>query len=349
MSRSNRFGRRSRRALLTAVSVLTAAVVLAACGSSSSHSSSASSSGSSASSGGSSATSAGSFSLNVGYIGTEGLLTGPEGFAYSKGLMQKWLKPAGVSSIKVAGFANGPLLTAAMTGGSVDVGIVGDTPALIAKSQGILAQLINQDLVGNGAWIVAQKNLTSLSQLAGKTIARQQASYIDRYMQGVLAENGLTGKPKLVAMLQAQSIPAFEAGHLDAVALPAYEGATLAAKGYPVLAKSETTPSLQGTSLTIATDKILSAHPGIAAAWNAARVKSIAYAKANQSAYYAYMAKAEGIPTVAETKQFLPVSLYPVPNYTTAGIKQLQGTLNFLVSEKEAKAFSIQAWEYKGS
>jgi ABC-type nitrate/sulfonate/bicarbonate transport system substrate-binding protein len=339
MRRTNRFGRRSRRSLLTAVSVLSAAVALAACGGSSSSSNDPSSGGSSASSG--------PFTLNVGYIGTEGLLTGPEGFAYSKGMLQKWLKPAGVSSIKVAGFANGPLLTAAMTGGSIDIGVVGDTPALVAKSQGISAQLINQDLVGNGAWIVAQKNITSLSQLAGKTIAVQQASYIDRYMQGVFAQHGLTGKPKTVAMLQAQSIPAFEAGRLDAVALPAYEGYDVAAKGYKVLAKSATTPSLQGTSLTIATNKILSAHPTIAAAWNAARVKSIAYAKANLSAYYAYMSKAEGIPSVAETKQFLPISLYPIPNYTTAGIKQLQGTLNFLVSAKEAKPFSIQGWEHK--
>jgi hypothetical protein len=340
MSRTNRFGRRSRRSLLTAVSVLSAAVALVACGGSSSSSNDPSAGGSSVSSGG-------GFTLNVGYIGTEGLLTGPEGFAYSKGVLQKWLKPAGVSSIKAAGFANGPLLTAAMTGGSVDIGIVGDTPALIAKSQGISAQLINQDLVGNGAWIVAQKDITSLGQLVGKTIAVQQASYIDRYMQGVFAQHGLTGKPKSVAMLQAQSIPAFEAGRLDAVALPAYEGYDVAAKGYQVLAKSTTTPSLQGTSLTIATDKTLSAHPTIAAAWNAARVKSIAYAKAHLSAYYAYMSKAEGIPSVAETKQFLPVSLYPVPNYTSAGIKQLQGTLNFLVAAKEAKPFSIQSWEYK--
>lgn len=345
MGRTNRFGRRSRRSLLAAVGALSAAAVLVACGSSSSSPSTSASANSSA--GSSSASVGDGFTLNVGYIGTEGLLTGPVGFAYSKGVLQKWLKPAGVTSIKTAGFANGPLLTAAMTGGSVDIGIVGDTPALIAKSQGIAAQLINQDLVGNGAWIVAQKNITSLSQLAGKTVARQQASYIDRYLQGVLAQHGLTGKPTLVAMLQAQSIPAFESGRLDAVALPAYQGSEVAAKGYNVLAKSETTPSLQGTSLTIATNKILSAHPGIAAAWNAARIKAIAYAKANQSAYYAYMLKAEGIKSVAAAKQFLPVSLYPVPNYTAAGIKQLQGTLNFLVSEKEAKSFSIQSWEYK--
>lgn len=339
-----RSGRRTSRPLLSAAAMLCCALVLAACGSSGSSKHTAAvnaGSGSGSSSGG------GGFTLSFGYIGTNGLLTGPEGFAYSKGQLQKWLKPAGVSSIKVSGFANGPLLTAAMTGGSVDVGDVGDTPALIAKSQGIQARLINQELVGNGAWIVAKKNITSLSQLAGKTIAVQQASYIDRYMQGVFAQHGLTGKPKMVAMLQAQSIPAFEAGRLDAVALPAYEGNEVAAKGYNVLAKSTTTPSLQGTSLTIATNKFLSAHPTIAAAWNRARVKAIAYAKANQSAYYAYMAKAEGISSVAETKKFLPISLYRIPNFTASGIKQLQGTLNFLVAAKEAKPFSIQAWEYK--
>jgi sulfonate transport system substrate-binding protein len=342
MSRLSVVRRRSRRSALAAAAVLSSAALLAACGSSSSSSSTNASA--SAPAGGSSK----GYGITVGYIGTAGILTGPEGFALQQGKLLGWLKPAGITSVKPAGFANGPLLTAALTGGSVDVGIVGDTPALIAKANGIQAQLINQDLVGNGAWVVAQKGTTSLSQLSGQSVAVQQASYIDRYLEGILAQNNLSGKPKIVAMLQAQSIPAFESGALKAVALPAYEGAAEAAKGYPVLAKSETTPTLQGTSLTIAPNKVLSAHPGLAAAWNAARVKSIAYAKANPSAYYAFMAKAEGT-SVASAKEFLPISNYPVPNYTTAGIKQLQGTLNFLVSSKLApKAFSIQDWEYTG-
>ena len=65
-------------------------------------------------------------SITVGYIGgaqsSESKLTGPEGFAYSKGLLQKWLKPYKVTIKSTAVFANGPLLTAALVGGSLQLG-----------------------------------------------------------------------------------------------------------------------------------------------------------------------------------------------------------------------------------
>lgn len=64
-------------------------------------------------------------------------------------------------------------------------GVLGDTPTLIAVSQGLQA--------------------------------RQQGSYLDRYAQGILLDKGLLSQVKLVAMLSAQATPAFEAGSLDAM------------------------------------------------------------------------------------------------------------------------------------
>ena len=55
----------------------------------------------------------------------ESKLTGPEGFAYSKGLLQKWLKPDKITIKSTAVFANGPLLTAALVGGSLQLGELG--------------------------------------------------------------------------------------------------------------------------------------------------------------------------------------------------------------------------------
>src|ERR1700679_571126 len=69
-------------------------------------------------------------SVEVGYIGTQNIFTGPEGFAYSKGLLQKWLKPYKITIKGTAAFANGPLLTAALVGGRLQLGEIGDTPAL---------------------------------------------------------------------------------------------------------------------------------------------------------------------------------------------------------------------------
>ena len=347
MRRTNRFRRQSRRSLLAVVGILFSVVALAACGGSSSTKSgtTANAADSGATAAGSSSSASAPYTVNFSYIGSTPGLTGPWGFAYSKGQLQKWLQADGVT-LKLSEFANGPLMTAAMTGGSVDAGVLGDTPALIAKSQGLQATAISQPELNLVAWVIAQPSIHTLSQLSGKTVAVQQGSYLDRYFQGLLAQDGLTSKVHRVAMLSTQSTPAFEGGHLDAVlAAPTQWPALLNThKGYNIIAKSETTPSLEGTQVTLATDKFLAAHPGFPKVWTAVRVKSEAYAKANAAAYYAWVAKQSNT-TAAAAQESAPLSSYPTPNFTTVGTQHLQSTLNFLVAQKEAKPFNIQQWE----
>jgi sulfonate transport system substrate-binding protein len=323
---------------LIALAAAATAVVIAAC-----------SSAGAGSSGGTAARGASDpYTVTFGYIGSDGTgLPGPWGFAYSRGLLQQWLKQYGIT-LSLAQFANGPLLTAAMVGGSVEAGVLGDTPALIAKSRGLQARFVSQPELDLVAWIVAQPSITTLSQLAGKTIAVQQGSYLDRYVQGLLAEKGLLGQVKRVAMLTAQSTPAFEAGSLDAISAtpttwPALEKT---GKKYNILAESETTPSLEGTQVAIVADDELASHPGLASAWNAVRVKSVQYSQAHASAYYAWAA-VQNDTTVALEQETAPLSTYPIPDFTASGISQLQGTLNFLVSQSEASSFSLQSWELK--
>ncbi|HEX4110431.1 MAG TPA: hypothetical protein VHX88_20045 [Solirubrobacteraceae bacterium] len=335
--------RADKRRPVLAVAAVVAAVAIAACGGGSS---TATSGGTAASA---STSTTASYTLNVGFIGTTGTLTGPEGFAYSNGLLQKWLAADGITNINVAQFANGPLLTAAMIGGSLDIGIVGDTPALIANSHGLPAKLINQDEVGLPAWIVGRRGVTSLSELAGQTVTRPQGSYMDRYLQGVLANDGLTGKVHLTAMLLPEGVPAVESGALAAIALPAWDAAPIVGQGGNVLAKSVTTPDIEGTGVTIATNKVLAAHPNVAMIWDGVRLKAIAYANANANAFYAFEAKSEGIKSATAAQQFLPLGVYPDANYTSGGLTTLQKTLDFLTSENEASGFSIDGWKAAGT
>ncbi|HXT93255.1 MAG TPA: ABC transporter substrate-binding protein [Trebonia sp.] len=334
---------RLRRPLATLAAAATA-LLIAAC---SSGSGSAGGPATSAAASGSAASGANApYTVTFGYISSGGTgLTGPWGYAYSKGLLQQWLKSYGIT-LKLAQFANGPLLTAAMVGGSVDMGVLGDTPTLIAVSQGLQARLVSQPELGLVAWIVAQPSVKTLDQLAGKTLARQQGSYLDRYAQGILSDKGLLSQVKLVAMLSAQATPAFEAGSLDAMLIQptAWPQLQSTGKKYNILAKSEATPSLQGTTAAIVADRELAAHPNLGSVWNTVRVKSVQYATANASAYYAWAA-AQAKTTVAMEQESAPLSTYPIQNFTDAGIKQLQGTLDFLVAQKEAKPFSIQSWE----
>jgi sulfonate transport system substrate-binding protein len=334
-----------RRPLIT-LAAAAAALLIAAC------SSSPGSSSSSADPAGAATGTVAPYTVTFGSISSSSTstpITGPWGFAYSKGLLQQWLKPYGIT-LSLAQFANGPLLTAAMVGGSVNMGVLGDTPALIAESQGLQARFVSQPEVGLVAWLVAQPSIKTLNDLVGKTVAVQQGSYLDRYVQGLLAEKGLLGKVKLVPMLSAQSTPAFEAGSLDAILAQPTTMPTLekTGKAYNILAKSETTPTLEGTQAAIISTSELAAHPGLASAWNTVRVESVQYAEAHASEYYAWSA-AQGDTTAALEEETAPLSDYPIPNFTTAGTTQLQGTLNFLVAQKEAKSFSIQSWELQSN
>lgn len=330
-----------KKTALAALTV-TAALALTACGSGSESTTNAASSRSASSPG---------YTLKVGYIGTTGRLTGPEGFAYSRGQLQKWLGADGIAKLQLSQFANGPLLTAAMTGGALDIGNLGDTPALLAKSHGLPVELINQSGVGLPAWIVAKKGgATSVQGLAGKTIARPQGSYMDRYVQGLLAQNGLTSKVRLSALLTPQAIAALQKGAIDAVTLPAWQAAPATANGARVIAKSEATPDIEGTTVAIATDEVLGAHPDLPEVWNTARQKAIDYAKANEEEFYAFQAEAQGIKGGgAAAKRFLPLSTYPRENYTPKGLTMLKSTLDFLVSVKQAEPFSIDEWKQPGT
>ena len=63
---------------------------------------------------------------------------------------------------------------------------------------------------------------------------------------------------------------------------------------------------------------------------------------------YPVLAPAEirGTDSSLRVQGSIPLAGSSVPNFTAAGTKQLQGTLNFLVSTKQAQSsFSVQAWE----
>lgn len=289
--------------------------------------------------------------ITFGFISTTPNLTGPLGFAYKQGLLQKWLAPYGVSSIKTANFANGSLLTAALEGGSVDLGSLGDAPALIAHGTGVKTRLIAQDEIGQSAYVLGNASISSIAQLKGQTISVQPESYMDRYMQQILYNAGILKDVTRSPQLLAQSIPAFNSGSLPAITIVAADISKITLKGYHLLADSTKTPQWEGTTVLEATDKAVQENPKLEAGVQAARVKAIAYAQKNLSAYYAYQATAEGT-TAALAKKFYPLSSFSPKPFTTAGVNQLTNTLKFLETDMitgppavTMKPFTIASWE----
>jgi NitT/TauT family transport system substrate-binding protein/sulfonate transport system substrate-binding protein len=324
---------RSRRWLSLALVVLAAGLVLSACGSSDA--------------GGGDATAAGKdgYTVRYGFVTNSGDLDGPNGLAYRKGELQKDLAKGGVTDVKLIPFPNGPNVAAALVHGDIDVGDFGDTPALIAGGQGVPAKLLQFTGTKNQAWLIARKDgPTSVDDLAGQKVATAPGSYMDRYLGGLLAEKGLNDKVQVGNLLPPAGIQAIQNGSLDAYAFPFPLGALLAGQGYPVLDKASDHPGLTGNSVTLISDEARSAHPDLVATWRAATQAANRAVQADPDAYWAFQAKTNKVP-VAAAEESYPVANYPTEPYPAEAFRGLQGTLDYLVDTKQAKAFDLNAWK----
>lgn len=326
--------RRLSRRLLAAVTALFAVTaLLAGCG------------------GGSDAsTTAGAtnWTLRVGFISTTKTPSGPEGWAAQNGSLLKSLKSIGISKVVWSPFKNGPDLTAAMTGGSLDLGLLGDTPAITARGKGLKIRLVNQNVVGNDAWLVTKKGgPTTVEQLAGKTVATQVGSYMYRYLLALLEQKGIADKVKVTHIYTAGASAALASGDIAAYAAPAGQlTALLTKQGYPTIDKASVDhKDLLGTAVTVIPDKVLSAHPNLPQAWNKARSAAVTDINQQPDAYYAFAAKATQTPE-AVVRAVTPLTVYPAEPFSPAGVTLLEGTKKFLVDHKLATSdFTLDEWK----
>lgn len=288
------------------------------------------------------------FTLRVGFISTTGIASGPEGWASRHGTLLPRLRPAGVAAIQWVPFKNGPDLNAAMDGGSLDLGLLGDTPALIANASGLPTRLVNQDAVGLDAWLFAKKHgPRSVAELAGTTVATQVGSDMYRYLLGVLQQQGIAGKVRVTHVYTSNALAALQSGQIAAYAAPAGQlTALLGAQGFPVLDKASVDHrDLLGTSVTVVTEKALAAHPALPQAWNGARAAAVADIAQHADAYYAFAATAQATPVAVE-RAARPVSSYPSAPFTAQGFTLLKATKDFLVAQRLAPHdVDLDAWK----
>jgi len=292
------------------------------------------------------------YTLRLGFISTNKNLNGPEGFASEKGKLAEVLKSYGVEKIELSAFPNGPPLNEAITGGSIDVGIYGDTPALVGKASGLPTRLINQSTLDLDAYIVTkQGGPASVADLEGKSVGVQKGSYIHRYLLGVLEQKGLAGKVNVTSLATTDADAALERGELDAYAAPIPIAYVLAAKGYPVIDQARRDhPDLVGSSVTAGTQAFLDAHPSFLTAWDKARQESLALVKADPKGFLQFQATAQNLPVdklggIDKLAEAYPLDSYPTEPLPARGKALLEGTKAFLLDQQLIKEdVSIDQW-----
>ena len=172
--------------------------------------------------------------LRIGYVGSSEP-TGPLGWAKKKGILDRELQKAGFKDITFARFPNGPDLNEALVAGQLDVGSLGDTPAIVLRARGVETRLLRITQFNTTAWLVAKKNgARSLAELKGQKIATQKGFYMHRYLLGLLAEAKIPKDVKVVHLMTTEAKAALERGDVAAYAASSELGLFLKSQGFPV-------------------------------------------------------------------------------------------------------------------
>ncbi|WP_298906856.1 ABC transporter substrate-binding protein [uncultured Nostoc sp.] len=282
--------------------------------------------------------------LRIGYVGSVEP-TGPLGWAKKKGILDRELQKAGFKNITFARFPNGPDLNEALVAGQLDVGSLGDTPAIVLRAKGVETRLLRITQFNTTAWLVAKKNgPRSLAELKGEKIATQKGSYMHRYLLGLLAEAKIAKDVKVVHLMTTEAKAALERGDVAAYATSSDLGPFLKSQGFPVIDSSANHQGLSGTSLVVATESFLAKQPDFPQKFNAILTEATKDLKANSEEYYQYHAQITKYPVdiIKVSFPLKQVSEEPLP---AEGVKLLEGTKNFLVSQGLAKSnFKLTDW-----
>ena len=135
------------------------------------------------------------------------------------GTLEKALKEIDVE-VEWTSFKSGPLVNESFASGQQDIGVVGDVPAIIAKSSGQDNIIISNAAYGEKALAILVKSGSKIkdpSQLKGKKIAYVKGSYAHHLLYVVLEKAGLTLDDIQSVNLAAGDIPsAIESGEVDA-------------------------------------------------------------------------------------------------------------------------------------
>jgi NitT/TauT family transport system substrate-binding protein/sulfonate transport system substrate-binding protein len=285
--------------------------------------------------------------LRLGYIGPGRKPAAATGWALRQGLLQRELAPLGFKEVVTRNFPNGPDLNEAFISGVLDVGIYGDTPAVVARSRGLDARLIGFDTVGMNVWLLTPRDgVRSVRELEGQAIGVARGSYMHRYVLGLLKEHGLQKSVKVIHMFPRDGEAALDQRSIAAFAAQIDVGPLLASRGYPVIDEADRHPTLRGTSVIVASSKRLATAPGLPAAWTRARRAAIAEMRADSAAYYAFHAEVSGFPLDA-VKASHPLSQYPEAAYPAEGLGLIEEVKKFLLGERlVTQDFALAQWQW---
>jgi sulfonate transport system substrate-binding protein len=184
--------------------------------------------------------------------------------AKQKHWLEDDLKTNGVT-VKWSSFAAGPPENESFAAGQQDIGFLGDTPAIIARSAGLNTRGVGVAAVGPTALaLVAQRgsNINTAADLKGKRVAVTKGSYAHHLLYLLLKQANLSDSDiKLIHLPPADLVTAFLHGDVDAAATWEPYLSRLEENGAKFIADG--TGIKKGELVIIATQEFASANPEV--------------------------------------------------------------------------------------
>jgi len=249
--------------------------------------------------------------------------------AKQKHWLEDELKKDGVT-VKWSSFVAGPPENESFAAGQQDVGVIGDTPAIIARSAGQDTRVVGIAAVGPKALAVVVpkgSSIKSPGDLKGKRVAVTKGSYAHHLLFIVLGKAGLKlSDIKLIHLAPADLVSAFLHGDVDAAATWEPYLSKLEEAGGQVLADG--TGLKRGEIVIIAVDEYAKKHPRIVEKFLQICKRGSDFIKANPR-QAADLISAEVKLTPEEFLRVLPKFNYD-PTLRNEDIEELKKTEEFL-------------------
>lgn len=288
--------------------------------------------------------------VQIGYVDVSGsgILSDTLGVARDQGFIEEEFNAIGVKAELVPMTGAGPAINEALASSNLDIGFLGDVPAIIGKAAGIDTQLISFSGLNNGASLVVTKGAgyTSVTDLKGKKIATQKGAYMHKVLIDILTDNGLTIKDIEFINLNAQgAAEAFISGNVDGVVVGGSTLSNLVEGGYgDVLVDYREHPEWNCGSYGIARTKFVDENPDIIYALIKALVKAQQLAKTDTDVMLNQWVTTGN--TASSYEYLYPEhDNYFTINATEENIASGKSTLQFLLdNELVANSFAFEDW-----
>ena len=150
--------------------------------------------------------------LNIGYMNNYGSL-----WSLMAAQEMGYFEDQGIT-LNLISFDSGPNIIAAMEGGSVDIGSIGDgAHRLCAEGS---ASIITLSHISNGDAVIGGPNVKTIADLAGKTVAYSSGTTSENILVQALATEGMTMDDITAMDMDASAIvTAMLSGQVDACAI----------------------------------------------------------------------------------------------------------------------------------